>query len=846
MKQILIAIIILVIWSTVLPAQTGRISGVIVDQQSGEQIPFTSLAIYSTDNIPITGTVSDEQGRFLIEKLSYGTFKLLISFIGYQTDTIENLVIGNATPILDLGRIPLLPSIVSLKEVEVSGITSTAVTKIDRKVYRADDFATARGGTAVDILNKLPSISVDPDGTVSVRGTSDFMVYVNGKPSQLDPSVLLSQLSADQISNVEVISVPTAKYDAQGKGGIINIATKRSGVEGLSLSSNGLLGGAPWGHKTDVYSNYLMNDNRFGGGINLLYIKKNLNLSGGINYNLRNVNGMRSGDARLLQSDGSYYHMVASGERPEWYELFSTSVGFDLQLSEHSMLSGSYFNGSRTEGRSAFYVYHNYFGDIDKNPIPGIKADEQWIYNPNTDNRYGNFQTANLDYRLKFSKNLEMNISGLYEHSGLSRALDNRNYHFDHLQNQPGSLEKNFIQTDNTPLDGFRLSLDVSKGFHNGHKLSAGLQPQFMIIAGSFGYDTLNVVSDAWAPYARLENAIDMKRGIYAGYLDYSGSLGSLEFMAGIRLEYTDQLMSIENPDYFSIFERETKSEYQANKLDWFPSMHLAYTVNEQNRFGFAASRRINRPPVKNMAPFLYRRHYEVYVVGDPALEPEYLNNMELSYTAKLGSQEVNFLGFYRGTQNAVFRVNTVFEEENVLIRSYTNSGNTTALGAEVNANFQAAKFAKLFVGASLYQFHIEGDIFGFQENNQSLNWSLKSSVNIMITKAMKLNADIDWRSATVTAQGSNEMRFMSNLALVYKPQKAAGWEFSTRLLDFLGTNNEGLNTRAYDAAGVQIFYQETLYVRYGPIFEINASYTFNSDGKFGKRGSSAFGKDEF
>lgn len=246
------------------------------------------------------------------------------------------------------------------------------------------------------------------------------------------------------------------------------------------------------------------------------------------------------------------------------------------------------------------------------------------------------------------------------------------------------------------------------------------------------------------------------------------------------------------------------------------------------------------------MAPFLYRRHYEVYLVGDPELKPEYLTNFELSFDKKIGNQSFTLTGFYRGTDNAVFRVNTVYEEENVLIRSYTNSGNVKALGAELNANFVAGKIAKFFVGGSLYNFNTQGDVFGYKENNSSTNWSLKGNMNLMVRKDLKFTLDFDMRSATVTTQGRNEMFYMSNAALSYSPKALNGWDLGFKVLDILSSNVTGLNTRAYDPSGTQIFYQEVEYTRFGPILELSASYSFNMNGKSGKKAGSTFGKEQF
>jgi outer membrane receptor protein involved in Fe transport len=828
-------------------ANKGNIYGTIKDNNTSDKIPFATVAVLQDkDPAPFAGTVSNNIGDFSIDNLPFGEYSLVVSFIGYKSDTITDILINNQSSIFNVGEISLSPSTVDLGEVKVTKTVSAVNTKIDRKTYRANDFETAKGGTAVDLLNKLPSISVSPDGVVSVRGTNDFLVYLNGKPTLMDPSMLLSQISSDAIKNIEVISVPTARYDAQGKGGIINIITNTAGKEGLSISANGLVGGAPWGDKTGPYSGYEQNDNRYGGGLNLNYTKNKLSLYGGVYLNNKYVNGQRTGDARLLQENGSYYHMVASGERPEWYEYYSANGGFSFDITKNANISASYFYGNRTEGRSAFYVYNNFFGDIDKNPINGVPTEEDWVYNPNTDNRYGVTQMGNVDFNQKFSNKSELSLSFVFEHSDLSRILDNQNFDYNPATDATGEIEKHFNQTDDTPLDGYRLSIDYNKELNNGNVFSIGFQPQYLENSGSFSYDTLNANTNIWNDYSSLENAIDLTRTIYAGYIDYKGSYGKLNFIAGVRGEYTDQTLDINNPDYFNIFNRETESRYEVNQLDWFPTLHLQYNCSDLSNITFAASRRISRPPTKNMAPFLYRRHYEVYVVGDPTLEPEYLTNFELGVDKKIGKQSFNLTGFYRGTDNAIFRVNTIFEEDNVLIRSYTNSGNSKALGAELNSNLVLSSFAKLFLGGSLYNYRIEGDIFGYKEDNSSTNWSLKGNLNLNLTKTLKFTTDFNMQSATVTAQGSNDLFYTVNTALSCSPKKMKGWGFSVKALDIFSSNITGLNTRAYNTSGDQIFYQETEYTRYGPIVEVSASYSLNWNGKSKKESKNTFGNEQF
>lgn len=841
-------IIIFLISLTGTFAQNGSIRGVVTDKDTKDKIPFANIVAFLKDNTASPkGTVSDKDGKFGIENLQSGNYFVVISFIGYQPDTIRNIDIEREGQKVNLGEIQLSAITVSLGEVVVEGRAETTTSRLDRVTYRTGDFETTKGGYASDVLNKLPSVSVDPDGVISVRGTSDFMVYLNGRPSQIEPSILLAQIPSGTIESIDIITVPSAKYDAQGKGGIINITTKKTGETGLSVSAGILAGGAPWGNYTDQLSGFDMNDNRLGGSLNFIYIKTRLSLYGGLSFNKKNVNGTRPGDTRLLQENGSYYHMVVSdGLRPEWSENYTANAAMDYRLNDRSGISASYFYGNRTDGRSAFYNYHNFYGDEDKNPIAGVPVDDDWIYNPNKRNRYGIFHTASIDYSLKNAKISELKVSALFEHTELKREMDNLQYQSTPLFDTQGDLEEHFIQTDNTPLNGYRLSVDYTRKLSNGHTLGLGVQPQFCAITGSFSYDTLNVLSNTWGDYSYFENEIDFRRGIYAGYADYSGSSGKFNFKAGLRVEYTDQVLNIENPDYFTIFDRLKKSSYEIHRLDWFPSIHLNYEISEKNKVTLASSRRISRPPLINMAPFLYREHFEVYVVGDPALEPEYLTGIEIAFNNKAGKHSINLAGFYRAANNAVFRVNTVYREENVLIRSYTNSGNTRAAGMELVMNFEAGTFARFLISSSIYNYKVEADIFGYQENNRSTNWNLKGNANFILTGSLKFIADFDMKSATVTAQGRDEMYYIANASLNYTPGWLKGWDFSLKGLDILRSNITGLYTRAFDSGGTQIFYQEIEYDRYGPILELNITYSFNMKGKSGKKIESTIGKEQF
>ncbi|MCG8580873.1 MAG: TonB-dependent receptor, partial [Bacteroidales bacterium] len=803
-------------------AQTGVIKGRVIDAQSNEDIPFANIALMNDGDI-ITGSVTDGDGSFKIDNVKEGNYTISVSFLGYQPNELTDISISPSARVVNLKEIKLVASSVDIEGVEVKASAQTATTKIDRKTYRAEEFATASGGTAVDVLDKLPAVSVDGDGIVSVRGTSDFLVYINGKPTQTSASDILSQLPASQIKNVEIITVPGARYDAQGKGGIINITTQRGAVDGLSVVATGMIGGTPWTNKDDVYSHQKLDNNRYNAGVSLMYNKDKLSISGAFTMQSRNNKGRGIIDPYIYQHPeesvsgypGSYYVLDGEGSRPKWYTNVMANAGINFQITDNAEVAASYQYSKRTSGRTANYVYEAYFADTpDGEPYEGTL---QEIYNPNDIHRDGWFSNLSVDYIQKAGDNSQWTTSFIYETSNLEQTIDNKEFAYDgeryYLDDTP---DFHSFQSDETPLDAYRFVLDYQHKFDNGNTLNTGIQPQWIRLDGEFAYDTI-VGNGYWGDPSieSYDNSIDLKRDVYSAYIDYHGTSGKLNYVLGLRAEYMDQLMNVSSTEYFEYVygyfseigagRDFNQTDFRQRKFDLFPTLHASYEINELNIISLAASRRINRPPAKDMAPFLYRRHQEIYEMGDPLLEPEYTLNAEVNYLRRFGKNNMTLTGFYRGVDNAIYRVNRVaYDMGNpggVLLRSYTNAGNQTALGAELGMNFDLLSKVKLFVGGALYDFQVIADdeLLGESRDSRSTNWNVKTNASWAITNPLKLTVDYSIKSASVTPQGESLQFEALNAAFNYKPEKLKGWTFSARMLDILGTNQAGGYTAAYE-----------------------------------------------
>jgi hypothetical protein len=832
-------------------AQTGVIKGRVVDAQSDEDIPFANIALISDGEI-ISGSVTDGQGSFKIDNIKEGNYIVSVSFLGYQAKEIDDVSISSNVRTVNLDDIKLLASSVDIEGVEVKAMAQTANTKIDRKTYRAEDFATASGGTAVDVLDKLPAVSVDGEGIVSVRGTSDFLVYINGKPTQTSASDILSQLPAGQIKNVEIITVPGAKYDAQGKGGIINITTQKGAVDGLSVVANGMIGGTPWTNKDDVYSHQKLDNDRYNASVSLMYNKDKLSLSGALTMQSRNNKGIGIIDPYIYQHPdesvsgypGSYYVLDGEGSRPKWYTNVMANLGVNYQLSDNAELAASYQYSKRTSGRTANYAYQAYFANTpDGKPYDGTL---QEIFNPNDIHRDGWFSNLSLDYIQKIDEQSQFTTSFIYETSNLEQTIDNKEFAYDgeryYYDDKP---DFHSFQSDKTPLDAYRFVLDFQHKFDNGNTINTGVQPQWVRLDGEFAYDTI-VGNGYWGDPSieSYDNSIDLKRDVYSAYVDYHGTSGKLNYVLGLRAEYMNQQMNVSSTEYFEYVygyfgevgdgRDFNQTDFKQRKFDLFPTLHAKYDINEANSVSLAASRRINRPPAKDMAPFLYRRHQEIYEMGDPLLEPEYTLNAELNYTRRFGKNNMTLTGFYRGVDNAIYRVNRVaYDMGNpggVLLRSYTNAGNQKALGAEMGINFDLLNKVKLFVGGAVYDFKVIADdeLLGESRDSRSTNWNVKSNASWMITNPMKLTVDYSIKSGSVTPQGES-LKFESlNAAFTYKPKKLEGWTFSAKMLDIMGTNQAGGYTAAYEGEQI-LLRRDYVYDYEGQIVELGVSYSFNN-----------------
>ncbi|PLX03835.1 MAG: hypothetical protein C0595_05580, partial [Marinilabiliales bacterium] len=379
-KVILIACFTILSWSVIHAAEKKYdIQGSVVEEQNGENIPYTTIALkLATDSSLVTGTISDDEGKFIIEKVKADNYFIELSFMGYEDVLITELNFDKSSKSIDLGQIKMHPASSLLGEVEIKSRQSAISNSIDKQVISVDKNLLATGGTAVDALKLSPSVQVDPNGDVKLRGSKSFIVLINGKPTTLKAEQVLKQTPANQISKIEVITNPSVKYNAEGGAGIINIVLKK----GLQRGFNGMVN-ATVGTK-----------GKYSGDISLNLNREKMALSVGVDWRDWNTTAFNDYFRDYYKTD-SVHHAAMLQDRLINENNLGFRFGMDYNPDERSNITYS-FHGGYTAIEADIKTRNSGYS------VPA--GNEEYSYNTYYFLQKPKFYTNNLGYNLKLNK----------------------------------------------------------------------------------------------------------------------------------------------------------------------------------------------------------------------------------------------------------------------------------------------------------------------------------------------------------------------------------------------------------------------------------------------------------
>ena len=652
--------------SFVVSGQTGSISGVVVDQADQSPIEFSRIALYATkDSSLIDGTISTENGGFKIEKIPFGQYYIDIKFIGYNSEIISGIDIQKESSNIILEPINLIAG-VQLGDVVVSGQKQFSETKIDKKIYNADQSLATNGGTGLDLMKEIPSITVDENDNILLRGDGNVTILIDGRPVSMPANELLKQFPASAIEKVELITNPSAKYDPEGMSGIINVVLKKNKLKGFngSVRTSAGYGTLP----------------KVSGSVGLNYRNSKLNVYTNYNYSYREMwfGGNQTRDILLNDSIWDRLRTEDLGGRTNTSHY--GRVGMDYFLNDHNTLylSGALSKGTNLGRRAVDYhnvnnaevvLYHSYRnGEIDS-PSKNYSFNSGW---QKTFKKPDHTLDIDLNYNVSSRFSDEHLFQDFFNESD-EKYLTTYQNTIDENDNSVflGKLDYTLPITD---------SVTIESGFH-----FTGRGSMSSFYSGS-GLDPNELITDVG-----LTNSFEYNQNTYAGYFTIARQFKKIGIKLGIRAEQTETDAVLIN----------TNETFENNYFKLFPSGHLSYKLKGNSEFMFSYSKRINRPEMYQLNPFSNYSDPLTLDRGNPFLRPEIIHVNELSYLKFWKKFNVSATVYYRFITDLMRR--SLSYNGPISEVTYSNLGQSTLSGGDLNLTFTPIKGLRIMSNSSVW-----------------------------------------------------------------------------------------------------------------------------------------------
>ncbi|MES2796859.1 MAG: TonB-dependent receptor [Bacteroidota bacterium] len=659
---------------------TGKITGYVIDSAATKAVEFANIGLINkANNKPVDGTTADEKGKFSINKIPKGEYKLLITFIGFKTQTVDNLIIEEKGTNLDLGVIRLSQNVQTLEEVTVAGQKAIIEDKVDRLVYNAEKDATSKGGDATDVLKKVPMLSVDMDGNVSLRGNSNVKVLINNKPSSIMASSVadaMKQIPADMIKSVEVITSPSAKYDAEGSSGIINIITKKNTLQGLTMNidmSAGIRG-----------SNLGLNGN---------YRKGKMGFSlGGFGRANYNVNGAFENSQITTSPNGDKFLNTQTSDTKNNEAFGQYRMGWDYDINKKNSITASFRYGLRNQEsiqdllRNDQYLNNTLLGTNTRNVV--------------TTNNSGSYD-LNLDYTHTYDKPQR-------EFSILTQVSRNNRVN-DFINNILGSDEASVTSRIKNDNDSYNQEITIQADYQTpiskNHIFEMGGKGIIRQVSSDYKYfyasGSDGLFNEVKNPL--LGNVFDYDQNVLGAYTSLTSKLGKkFNSKIGARYEYTQIDAQLKDGQFVDI------EPYGI----LVPSFTISRNLKGGSTLKASYNRRIQRPSIQFLNPNINGSNPLNISYGNPNLDPEFTNNYELTVNTFFKNTFLTASAFVRNTNNAIESLRDVFGKDTIRT-TYGNIGQQDAYGFNLFGNYNYKN--KFQIGGG-------GDIFYADLNNNVAN----------------------------------------------------------------------------------------------------------------------------
>lgn len=740
---------------------SGHLAGKLLDAKTSQPVEMASIALLRADSTLLTGMYSAADGSFKFSNVPLGKMILRVNFVGYKT-LFKTISLSKAATTVDMGAVKLESNVKSLAAVTVIAEKPTFTMAIDKRVFNVDKNLASVGGTATDVLKQVPSVNVDIDGNVTVRNGAPT-IMIDGRPTTLT----LDQIPADAIQSIEVVTNPSAKYDAEGMSGILNIILKKDKKNGVN--------GQVRGGITSLGS--------YNGGVDFNMRRGKINWF--VNYNVRNRRGSSKDEINRTNLGPDSLSYLKQNNDGHIRRLFQYArAGMDFFLDEHNTFSVS---GSVVKGNFDNY-YNQRLMESDSLHTPlrygsGIN---------NSQDGFTNY-TGEFNYKHTFIKegeelsaNVQYNRANSHDHNQYSLAYVNPDGtpswdpHLPELRHGDGSGNTTY----------FTAQVDYVNPFNSRNKLEAGLRTNRRVFNNNLYTYGLDPISNEYGIDTALSNDYHYTESINAGYVSFTGGTrGNFGYQAGLRAEqsnYNGELMNIKTGTY--------KVDYP---ISLFPSVFLSQKLKGDNEFQLNYSRRIRRPWFLDLVPNISYGGQSASR-GNPLLKPEFTNAFEFSYLKDFqGKANLLVSMYYRNTNNAIttFYQDTTLNingsDQHVLLSYPINANSRNSFGAEFTLRNQITKWWDITTNANLAHTQIDASNGGANLSNSGITWFGKVNSNTKLPWNLTLQVSANYNSKEIQPQGERKPIYTADMGLKKDFLKNNAASVSIGLNDIFNTNRD-------------------------------------------------------
>ncbi len=711
-------------------ARAAEIIGTVTDAGANRSVEFVAVTLKQTDGTMVQSTVTDARGKFTLEKVLPGDYTVAYNLVGADGRTSARFSVVAESARLDLGRLSLGEPVVKMEKFEVQAKPVALLNAIDRKVYRVGQEIQSATGSASDLLQNIPSVQVDIDGNVSLRGSDNVMILVNGRTSTLmgrSRAEVLQQLPADSIEKIEVITNPSAKYKPDGTAGIINIVLKQKREGRFSAVANAAVG----------------TNDRYNAGASINYNAGAVGLFGSASVR-QDDRERRGSDVRTIVDPATGATIRAEKTTLEHSRPLSRLVraGAEYSVDDHNKvgLTGN-FNRRTFERHATDY-------NVVRDGRGTITAE---FDRTRLDPEFEESHEGKATWQHKFAdEDHELNFE--FKSSSTRELEDNRYTNVFRAPMQSPTRDNTLIKNANR---GQESVVEYTRPLGDEAKFEAGYTVTSDRLDQDFGVARFNAGTGQFVTDVTQSNRFALASDIHAFYATYGRTFGKFGLLAGLRPEIATVTSHLLNTgvtvpnDYTRIY----------------PSLHLSYHLTDKHEFQLNYSHRVHRPEADELNPFPEYADPFNLRAGNPKLLPEDIHSVEAGYSFKQDDTSLTSTIYHRYLYHG-FTTITRSLGGGVLLTTRENLSESRSTGLELTANTELGKIASLNFSSNTFFNTIDASNLGFSTRKSDVSWTAKLGASFRLPKATLIQFNTNYTSSRLTPQGSRRPTFVGNLSV--------------------------------------------------------------------------------